>query len=177
MKQIRKYRTSTFVILGLLACIPILGGVIGLVILILGLFVYQNKQLVILGIAGIIITSSIILYLNYNTTHRGIYDESRIAVAKTKLKSLLKEIEFYKLNNGYYPKNLLELKNETSWVNFNDPIQQVHPDSSDHNFYYESINKKYQLFSKGFDGKAFTSDDVLPQIDIHDSSKIGLIIR
>jgi hypothetical protein len=42
---------------------------------------------------------------------------------------------------------------------------------------YERIGEKYTLFSSGTNGVAGTKDDFYPQIEIPNSSKIGLIVK
>lgn len=40
---------------------------------------------------------------------------------------------------------------------------------------YEKVGDKYLLFSSGQDGIPNTKDDLFPQVEISNSSKIGLI--
>jgi hypothetical protein len=173
-KTIPKY---VLILFGILSIVPVLGGILGLGFILAGLIVYKNKTLVIVGCLGVLITTSSIMYLKYYGNHRGPFDSSRIMVAQKRMNFLIKEVEFYKLNKGHYPSELIEIKKESRTVNIHDPVQDVNNDLSDKSFYYKPAYAKYYLFSKGFDGQAFTKDDILPEISILDSSKVGIILH
>ena len=96
-------------------------------------------------------------------------------ISQMQLNSLVKNIEFYKLENGQYPDNLQQLLFTDKFAPINDAIQSVQQRQNP--FYnYEKLGDKYLLFSSGQDGIPNTKDDLFPQILIKDSSKIGLII-
>ena len=85
-------------------------------------------------------------------------------------------IEFYKLQNGKYPDNLEQLQDNDPMAPITDAVQGSQ--MKEHPFYnYEKVGEKYTLFSSGVDGIAGTKDDFYPQINIPDSSRIGLIIK
>jgi hypothetical protein len=45
-------------------------------------------------------------------------------------------------------------------------------------FFYERVGTDhYYLLSVGRDGKPFTADDIVPQVDPATSSKLGLLIK
>ena len=91
-----------------------------------------------------------------------------------KLNSLVKNIEFYKLEHGQYPDNLLQLLNDDKLAPINDAAQGL--STKENSYYnYEKIGDKYSVFSSGQDGIPNSKDDLFPQITITDSSKIGLI--
>ncbi len=160
-------------LVGLIGLIPIIGAFVGLVLIMFGIFQYKDKWLVIIGSAGILF--SVILYStlfyemkNNDTVHSGFSKLSQI-----QLNSLVKEIEFYKLQNGNYPANLEEIKSD-AFSGITDPIQLNQGRKDNINYYYEKINNRYKLFSLGFDGLANTNDDIHPTLT-SDTSKIGLI--
>jgi hypothetical protein len=47
----------------------------------------------------------------------------------------VKDIEFYKTENGHYPDSLVELTKSGSLVQINDPIAQSSEDNNQHFFY------------------------------------------
>jgi ABC-type xylose transport system permease subunit len=169
-KQISK---NTLVLISILCIVPVLGGIIGLVVAIAGIFVYRSTPMIIIGIAGILITLGGVLYLRYYETHRGPFDDSRIKVSKDRLEDIVKELELYKVVNGYYPENLNYL--QFKGVSIIDQLQQVNR-GQDQGFYYKLNSGKYFLFSRGFDGVPFTMDDIYPDILGIDPNKIGLIM-
>lgn len=165
--MIRRYTEIArwkLVLLGILAITPILGGIISLGLLVLSLTIYRNKVLMIIGIIGILVTILFCFRLIYYGSHRGPFDQSRVITAKERMRDIFREIELYKLSYGKYPDNLNELKNNYPQLIIHDPIQDVNAKLSDHNFYYKVIGSKYYFFSKGFDGKPFTKDDILPSM-------------
>ena len=85
------------------------------------------------------------------------------------MNNLIKDIEFYKIQNGEYPKTLNDLDSYSIY----DPTQ----DSKGKNncFNYKLIGDKYLLFSSGIDRIPNTKDDIYPEICVVDSSKIGLL--
>jgi hypothetical protein len=84
---------------------------------------------------------------------------------------LVKDIEFYKLQNGKYPERLEQLQSSNSMVIIYDPLQAGSKTNSEYN--YMLVGDNYKLFSSGIDRKQNTKDDIIP--DIKDSSKVGFI--
>lgn len=156
----------------LLCMVPILGGIIGVISLILRLFFYRNGLLIIMGIAGLFFSYQY-FNLKYHSTHGGPFDKPRIMAAKSRLRILFSQIEMYKEVNGFYPATLEGFKK--NGIDIIDPVQSIHPDSSDHAFFYLKRDDRYFLFSKGLDGAAFTQDDILPNTDDFTTRKIGIV--
>ncbi len=88
------------------------------------------------------------------------------------MNSIVKEIEFYKIEHGTYPDSLKQLNAKNEFLDIYDPVQ------GDNNaiFNYHRIGNKYTLFSSGLDQVPGTADDIYPSIKI-DTSKIGLIVK
>ncbi len=177
MKFFNDFRSPRLILFLLLCLLPILGGVLGLGLILYGIYNRNKKPYIAIGIIGIISTIIGIAVLNYKATHRGSFDQARIMMAQNTMTSLVKEIEFYKLDFGNYPDSLQMLKKISSHLDLYDPLQDVNPNLLDKNYYYRLSGNKYYLFSKGFDGIPFTNDDIMPNIIIKDTSKIGLIYR
>jgi hypothetical protein len=164
-----------FVVLGFLAIVPFIGGVLGVFYIIFGLTKFKNTLLVIIGFLGLFLSGVMPLVVRHYSTHRGPFDNSRIKVSKKRMGVLVKEIEFYRLTNGDYPFNLVELKGGRQDIIVLDQIQDVNRELSDKSFFYEKKGSKYYLFSKGFDGIPFTKDDIYPDLFINNGNNIGLI--
>ena len=88
------------------------------------------------------------------------------------LNSLVKNIEFYKLQNGVYPDSLKQLLIDDKVAPIHDPIAGM-KSKRDNYFNYRKVNDNYTLFSSGPDGIPNTKDDLYPIIIINDSSRIG----
>ena len=163
-------------LLGLLCLIPLVGAFIGLGLLLYGLLKYKDKWLSLIGIAGIIWTIIFYSTLFYAGRHASIFKKGFADISQMQLNSLIKNIEFYKLQHGYYPDSLQQLLNDDKLAPITDAIQ-LDQQRKNSTYYYRKENNKYLLFSSGQDGIPNTNDDLFPQITISDSSKIGLIVR
>lgn len=125
------------IIMSGLSFIPLIGVVFGLISIVISLFNFRRfKLLFILGLSGIIFTIAIYSTFYYfgSVKRGGTYEE---------LKDILK------VNND------LTLK---------DPITHVIKNyKGDSLFYYKATPDSFLLFSVGFDGKPFTTDDIYPK--------------
>jgi hypothetical protein len=129
MQNSNSVSTLTLVIWAIVCIFPIVGGIVGFVLIIKELVDRRNKWLMTIGAGGILITVFTFVYMGYLKTHRGAFDESRIQFAKYQLERLVKEIEFYKTNseNSSYPDSLNQIKPSYMWfVQFNRSIG-IHP--------------------------------------------------
>lgn len=172
---LNKISTEKIALLVFVCAVPILGGIVGLILVISGI-VRKIRIYIIIGLSGIAITMTLGLVLEYKTTHRGSFDETRRIVATSDLGKIMRALEFYKVNYSYYPKMLEEVKVIDNTINFFDPLQQVNP-GEDQTYYYKQVDSSYYLFSRGFDAKPFTSDDLLPDISGLNPGKIGLRLQ
>lgn len=153
--------------LGLFCLMPFIGLIIGVTLIYLGLTKYKNQWLTIMGTCGILITLITYLVTQYNFKDDKSFDNIKQRQAQNQLTHLIKEIEFHKNQNYFYPDSLTHL-NLSQYSFITDPVQE---DGS--TYYYQLEDDNYYLFSKGKDGTAFTEDDIHPITkDLH---KIGLI--
>ncbi|CAM4295168.1 hypothetical protein F901_01727 [Acinetobacter dispersus] len=171
-------------IIAAISFIPGIGIIFGVIALIWGGLTKKNggKILVVIGISGICF--SIIIYgllFYFGLVQRGgVYDELRVKLSQTAMTSLVQAIEFYKIENGHYPESL-EILNQS--LPENSPVfvfdaTDVSWNSSPRYYHYELKNSShYYLLSVGQDGKPYTSDDILPDIELKPDSKIGLIFH
>jgi len=161
--------------MGWLCLIPLIGGIVGIVLIINGIFKYKNIKLIAFGTLGLAFTvaiySSIYFYSRSNKGRSGF-----APFAQSDLNNLMKNIEFYKMQHGTYPDSLMQLKAKDDFLSINDPIQDFVKNKKPY-YNYKKVGNKYYLFSSGVDGIPNTKDDIYPDIDKIDTSRIGLIIK
>jgi hypothetical protein len=161
-------------LLGLLCLIPLIGAFVGVGLLLYGLIRYKDKWLCIIGVSGIAFTVLVYSLLSYAGKNASIFKEQFAQLSQMQLNSVVKNIEFYKIQHGQYPESLKQLRVEDQFAPIFDPIQ-LNQHRQNTNFNYERLGDKYTLFSSGQDGIPHTKDDLYPDIQISDSTKIGLI--
>ncbi len=180
-----KEKLGTFpYVIGGISFIPGIGIIFGVIAIIWGLVTKKlgGKKLAIIGACGI--GFSIILYgsLFYFGFFQkgGMYDDLRVQLSKNTITSLVQAIEFYKTQNGQYPESLEVLRNslpENSMVFVHDPTD-VKMGGEPRYYHYElKGDDNYYLLGVGPDEKPFTSDDVLPNIEINQNSGVGLLFH
>jgi len=125
--------------------------------------------------ATIILVLTIIFLAGCNPFNSPKMNEGFTQISKLQIKQVVMDIEFYKLQYGHYPDSLPQLQDTDALVPITDAAPGMQTKIAYYN--YERIEEKYTLFSSGMDGVAGTKDDFYPEIDIPDSSKIGLIIK
>jgi hypothetical protein len=153
---------------GLVGFIPNFGVVAGIILIIKG-FQYNKIALMLVGVADILFTVFFWMIVFPLFNPNGFKD-----VSQMQLNSLVKNVEFYKLQNGQYPDSLQQLLKDDKFAPINDAIQiDKHRQNTYYN--YKRVGDKYLLFSSGQDGIPNTSDDLYPVFSSQDSSKIGLI--
>ncbi|WP_436899461.1 type II secretion system protein GspG [Acinetobacter gyllenbergii] len=182
-KKPEKLGVFPYILAGI-SFIPGIGIVFGIIALIWGILTKKSggKVLAIMGACGI--GFSIILYgslFYFGFVQRGgVYDELRAQSSQIAMTSLVQAIEFYKIENGHYPDSLETLGQS---LPENSPIflfdtTDVSFGSSPRYYHYElKDSSHYYLLSVGADGKPYTNDDILPNVEIKPDSKIGLIIH
>jgi hypothetical protein len=161
--------------LGLVCLVPAIGILVGLYLILTGILKYKNNWLIIIGLAGVIYSISIIYYIKKDQIRQfndQRYQKGLIQYTQGQLNNLVKDIEFYKLIHGSYPKDLYQLQKYDKSVVLQDEISKQGT-----LFNYKKIGDKYLLNSNGFDGIPNTKDDVFPSLTRTDSTSIGLIIK
>ena len=155
---------------GWLGLVPLIGVFVGFGLVSLGLFKYKDRKLVIIGIAAILFTvliyGCLFLYMNSDAARK-----QWSSVVPEQLNSLVKDIEFYKLQNGEYPDSLEQLLPNNKLSLIYDPVS-TKAFGKKKKYNYQRVNNHYILFSSGVDKIAKTIDDIFPSID---TTKTGLI--
>ncbi len=160
-------------LLGLICIIPLIGAFVGLVFIILGITRFKDKWFTLIGVAGIAFTVIIYSTLFYTSKHSSVFKNGFRKLSQMELNNLVKDIEFYKMQNGQYPDRLQQLTKENSHVFIYDPIQS-NQGQTDNLFKYQKLDNQYSLFSAGVDGIPNTNDDLYPQVSEKLVGKIGL---
>lgn len=161
-------------LLGILCLIPMIGAIVGIGLLLYGIFYYKDKWLIIIGALGLIITVGIFSLMSYDVKHNPDIDKSFIQTSQMQLNDLMKDVEFYKMQNGVYPDRLEQISTENARVSIDDFLQ-VRKERKNTKYNYQKVGDNYYLFSSGIDGIPNTTDDLYPTIEKSDSCKFGLI--
>jgi len=159
---------------GFLGLIPLVGIIVGVVLILLGAIKYGNKKLVLIGIAALI--PSFIVYgflYTYNFTPSG--KSNWTTFNKPQLDQLVMNIEFYKKEHKVYPDSLEVLSKDQIFLSITDPVQTFSGSKYGINYYYKNEGNRYLLFAMGVDGIPFTDDDIFPDTKYFDSSLTGLV--
>lgn len=160
--------------LGFICILPLIGAVLGIALIVLGISKYKDKWLIMIGLAGIIWTTGIYGYMQYDLIHSDFSKKATHTFAQNDLNALLKDIEFYKLEHGSYPDSLTQAVEDDRMTETVDPTQSFFSDKGVY-FIYEKRGRHYYLFSSGADGIPGTKDDIYPRIAPSDSAKFGWI--
>jgi hypothetical protein len=161
-------------LVGLICLAPILSAYAGLAILLFGIFKYKDKWFSLIGVAGIVWTVVFIETIPYASKHISFIRNGYVSLSQIELNTLVKNIEFYKLQHGEYPDSLKQLLRDDTSASIVDPIR-FNQDNQNEEFNYQKSGDKYTLYSSGEDGIPHTKDDLYPKFSITDSAKIGLI--
>jgi len=162
---------------GILCLVPVLGAIAGAVLIIVGVYRYKNIKVVLLGVIGVLATVGYYCYMNYTGFQSKEAKKMWAQQSQSMLNILVKDVEFYKLQNGVYPDSLEQVKKNNSMAFIEDPLLMISDDKKNVKFNYKRIGNKYLLFSSGIDGIPSTKDDIYPSISNPDSSKLGFIRR
>ena len=169
-----------YYVFGCASFVPLLGIFVGVIAITIGLSSRKKGGgvLALLGAGGI--AFSVILYgslFYFGFVQRGgVYDGLRAQMAQSTINALVPQIEFYRLQHGTYPPSLDALRKASSGQSM---LMTFDPSTTiPRPFYYERIgNDHYYLRGVGPDGKPFTADDLVPNVDVPDGSRIGLLTQ
>jgi hypothetical protein len=178
-----KLGTFPYVISGV-SFVPLIGIIFGIIAIVWGLVTKKlgGKKLAIIGACGIgfsVILYSSLFYFGF-VQRGGVYDDLRSQLSKNTITSLVQAIEFYKTQNGNYPNSLETLskslpENSMVFVHDSTHVQM----GGEPRYYHYELNDQshYYLLGVGADEKPYTSDDILPNIEIKPNSNIGFIVH
>ena len=161
---------------GIFTMIPIVGLVIGILFLRKGI-ILKDRGLSLIGIFGVIITGVFFVGALFFSFYSKPGRARRVELAQYSLNDVMRDVEFYKLQFGYYPDSLQELKFVDTRAFIMDPLSQkeVFSKKLEYLQYKKIDSSHYTLFSSGLDHIPHTSDDVYPFVPNSSSGKSGLI--
>ncbi|GAA4319232.1 hypothetical protein GCM10023184_03880 [Flaviaesturariibacter amylovorans] len=151
------------------------GAFVGLGLILYGIFRYKDKWLVLIGAFGILFTVGVYTTLFAIGTTMSKSRSLFASLSQMHLNSLVKDVEFYKLQYGQYPDSLQEVPKD-QLAPIHDPTQ-ANIDEPMQTFYYKRVGDGYHLCSKGVDKVLGTADDLYPNIYLPDRSKVGFTRR
>ena len=146
--------------LGFLGLIPLVGFFVGIGLTLYGIIKYKDKKLIIIGIACMVFTVIVYSTLFYVGFKSDFGKKAWETHAQMQLNTLVKHIEYYKLENGVYPDSLQQLRNTNEFIFLTDPTQSLGT-----YYNYKNLGDKYLLFSSGTDRIPNTEDDIFPEIN------------
>lgn len=157
--------------IGFFCIVPLIGAILGIVMIIRGMSKYKDRLFAIIGALGI--TWTILLYsiLFYTSKNFGAFTKGWESLSQTQLNELMKSVESYKLQHGKYPDNLQDLLKDDKSIVIFDAIQTGRG-NRDIYYQYEKKGEGYVLFSAGLDGIPHTADDLYP--DTTNSKALGM---
>lgn len=157
---------------GWLGLIPLVGAFVGIGLITLGIVRYKDKKLIVIGCAAILFTVIIYGSLYYTAEYSDLGRSQKADITQYYLNSLVKDIEFYKLQKGQYPDSLQQIKETSKSACIDDPLSQKGWFGKEKIFNYKKFNNGYIVFSCGKDMIDNTKDDIYPTVD---SSHTGLL--
>lgn len=178
----QKHGPFAFVLAGI-SFIPLIGVLFGLICIGMALSARKanSKLLGVLGGCGILVT--ILIYGVILPSVMGLFGDGGLSKqfephAKSSMTSMVRLIEYFKLQNSRYPDSLDELRSslkEGEMVITFDLSGPMKLGEKARDFHYEVVKdgNHYLLFSVGLDGISFTEDDVYPLIDPSKDIAIG----
>ncbi len=163
---------------GWLGLIPNVGLVAGVILLFRGVFKFNDRKLILIGIGDILFTivfwTTVIFFSENSTSFIQLHNE----VTQKNLNSLVKYIEFYKIQHGVYPDSLQQLdKGEDEFMMIYESAKGITKGNKPRLFNYQKVGQRYRLSSDGTDEIPDTKDDIYPRLQNADTTKIGLIIK
>lgn len=181
IQEKEKHGAGAFVLAGI-SFIPLIGVLTGIICILNAVIARRpNSSLLgLLGFCGIMV--SVILY---GVVLPGIFKSTDFSKqfephAISAMTSLVRNIEYIKLQQGAYPESMEEIRanlKEGELVFTFDLSGPATMGDTQRDFYYEVINdgSNYLLFGLGVDGKPFTEDDIYPLIDPAKDKNIGWV--
>jgi hypothetical protein len=178
-KNDKKHNAGAFVLAGV-SFIPLIGVIPGLVCIVNALIrrVSNSKLLGGLGFAGVMVTVLIYGVILPNAFKSGKFSQGFEQHAISAMTSLVRNIEYFKLQNSRYPNSMEEIRanlKEGEMLFTYDVSGPMTMGEQQRDFYYEVINdgNNYLLFGVGVDAAPFTADDIYPLIDKEKDKNIG----
>ncbi len=176
-----KHGTGAFVLSGM-SFFPIIGVIPGIICIFNALISRKenSKKLGFLGFSGIMVTVILYGFILPSIFNSKDFNKNFEPHSISTMTSLVRQIEYFKLQSSKYPKSIEELRSnltEGEMVLTYDMSGPTTIGDRPREFYYEVINdsNNYLLFGIGQDSVPFTNDDIYPLIDVEKDKNIGWI--
>lgn len=176
----KKHGAGAFVLAGI-SFIPLIGVLTGTICILNAAITRRPNSILLgmLGFAGIMVSVVLygsIFYKMYDGEGFGGKDFEPHAISA--MTSLIRNIEYIKIQNGTYPQSMEEVRanlKEGEMVFSFDVSGPMKMGEQQRDFYYEVVNdgNNYLLFGIGVDATPFTEDDIYPIIDPVKDKNIG----
>ena len=150
--------------LGLVGLIPNIGLIVGGILMFLG-FKRKDNKLKLIGLGSILFTP-IFWYLLIQFTNKSeTFNDAKIEFTNHYLNEVVKDLEYYKSVNGFYPDSLGQLRKQNNFFNDNEMFgsEEILENVKPTKFYYKKIENDYILKSHGQDLILNTKDDIYPK--------------
>lgn len=172
-----------YVLIGL-SFIPGIGVLFGIIAVIWGLLTskFRGRRLVALGLTGICIACiphGILYYLGF-VKKDGFFAEANRSFTQRNLNSLVLGIEYYKIQHGYYPESLKDLREFSATTGSLDIYEHwsLGPRAKPTPFFYQRVGSDhYYLRAVGPDRAPFTADDIAPSLPKAEAAMTGLLLE
>jgi len=155
--------------------IPVAGVFLSIIFIILGFTSYKSRILIFFGSVGILANLVyfilFVYYVEQNSPVIRMMKKMNHSEQDWALVKLVKESELFKIRTGKYPNSLEDLKKEE--IDITDKSLFSNDTNPQINYYYQSMDSCYTLFSVGKDKKPFTNDDVYPELNDAERAKYG----
>ena len=102
-KNVSKEMNKPSYLLGLLGFIPLVGFFVGIGLTLYGLIKYKDKKLVIIGVFCMLFTVFVYSFMIFGLDKFSKVKESWAELSQHQINELVKDVEYYKLQNGKYP--------------------------------------------------------------------------
>lgn len=168
--------------LGIISFLPLVGAIFGLIFLLIGIVKYKSKKIILISVIGILISVLLTFavyksFINFTEQMNKDLEPALELFSQFGLKSIVKEIEIYKIKNGQYPDSLEQLELDNSMIDINDLFLPAADKTKGGKYFYQKVDDRYYLFSVGLDKIPNTTDDINPKLSETEIKKYGLIIR
>lgn len=177
----KKHGAGVFVLAGI-SFFPLLGVLPGVICILIAIVGRRNNSKLLggLGIAGILVTIILYGFILPTAVKSTDFSKSFEPHAISDMTSLIRHIEYYKLQHGYYPVSIEDIRSnlkEGEKVITFDVSGTMEFGKEPREFHYQVIGKgdHYLLFGIGVDATPFTGDDIYPIVDPEKDKNIGWV--
>ena len=176
----KKHGPLIFVVAGL-SLVPLIGVVFGIVCILTAAISRKSNSLLLgsIGVVGILVTVvlyGVILPSKFNDPE---FSKKFEPHAKSAMTSIIRHVEYFKLQNSRYPKSMEELKTtlKEGELVFMHDVSAPGKFGEQRDFFYKVVNEgnNYLLLGVGVDGIPLTNDDIYPLIDPEKDKAIGWV--